>query len=502
MILTAFSPFPLLSFPTNRKMESEANSSLLEHSLTQDSVQTGTQKSKQPRSAATTCAHTRTAHDNEDSRYKYCIHCTTSPYGTSVTTNMRAHLQSKHGVIVDRTLGQIQATTIQQLQQPYLQAMSTGQTEVIDTRVFRKFLNQDVIDEALVALVVVRNLPFHLVEWPEFHTLCQALNPESHDFLPTAHSEIPKKIKQSWQAHKDIVRKKLQSAISSIHLSLDVWTSPNRLLLLGICAHFVDSQEKHLQALLALRTIANHSGNEQFTALLPVLKDYGIVRKLGSIVCDNASSNDTLCRTIEAYLLKEEDIEWNSKYRRVRCTGHIINLAVQAFLFHDLIEIEQLESYDRLEGERIMDEDSQAAFRLLGPLGKLHNIIVYIRSSASRTKHFQDLAGRMIPLDNRTGWNNWYQMLVVADQKAGAIDTYTKDYSAVLQPDYLSSIDWERLRTIKDFLQPFHRATLETEGDRATLDHVSFTMDILVQYFQDSLVSRYLYKKNNTNIVR
>ena len=55
--------------------------------------------------------------------------------------------------------------------------------------------------------------------------------------------------------------------------------------------------------------VANYSGDKQFATLLPVLKDYGIVRKLGSIVCDNASLNDTLCRKVEAYLLEEEEIK-------------------------------------------------------------------------------------------------------------------------------------------------------------------------------------------------
>jgi hypothetical protein len=291
-----------------------------------------------------------------------------------------------------------------------------------------------------------------MVQWPEFHTLCQVLNPESKNCITIAHSQVSQKIEQSWQSHQDIVRKKLQSAISRIHLSLDIWTSPNRLLFLGICAHFVDNQEKHFKALLGLRTVLNHSGIEQFVTLLPVLKDYGVVRKLGSIVSDNASTNDTLCRTIKAHL-KEEGIEWDSKSHCIRYTGHIINLAVQAFLFHDLIEIEQLESYDKIEGEgeEIVNND-RATFRLLELLGKLHNIIVNIRSSSACTKHFRGLAKRMIPLDNRTRWNSWYQMLLIANKKARAIDTYTKDYFAVLQADYLSLTDWERLCTIKDFL--------------------------------------------------
>ena len=47
----------------------------------------------------------------------------------------------------------------------------------------------------------------------------------------------------------------------------------------------------------------------------------------------------------------------------------------------------------------------------------------------------------MIPLDNRTRWNSWYQMLLVADQKAGVIDTYTKKYFSELKDDYLSPVD-------------------------------------------------------------
>jgi len=220
-------------------------------------------------------------------------------------------------------------------------------------------------------LIVVRNLPFRTVEWPEFHALCQVLNPESSDFITTAHSQVRKKIEESFISHKDIVRQKLQSAISSVHLSLDVWTSLNGLLLLGIVAHFVDClKEKQFKALIALPEISNHSGDEQFSVLLPVLQDYGIVRKLGAIVSDNATTNDTLCAAVEEHMLEQEEIEWDAAHRRIRCTGHIINLAVQAFLFQSVIEINELESYDEYErnGEIGDEEERRVKFRLMGPL--------------------------------------------------------------------------------------------------------------------------------------
>ena len=76
-----------------------------------------------------------------------------------------------------------------------------------------------------------------------------------------------------------------------------------------------------------------HSREDQFSILLPVLEDYSIVRKLGAIVSDNATTNDTLCAVVEEHMLDQEEIEWNAAHQRIRCTGHIINLAVQAFLF-------------------------------------------------------------------------------------------------------------------------------------------------------------------------
>ncbi len=40
-------------------------------------------------------------------------------------------------------------------------------------------------------------------------------------------------------------------------------------------------------------------------------------------------------------------------------------------------------------------------FRLLGPLSKVHNIVVYIRGLGSRIEYFRKLVGRIILIDNR-----------------------------------------------------------------------------------------------------
>ncbi len=259
-----------------------------------------------------------------------------------------------------------------------------------------------------------------------------------------------------------------------------------------------------MKPLLALRAVANHSGEEQWSVVLPVLKEYGIVQKLGAVITDNSTTNDTLCRSISQYLLGNENIVWDPLLQRIRCQGHTINLIVKAFLFSQ-IQLESIESYDKeniLENE--LNKQTQTKreefFRTMGVLGRLHNIVVHSHSSASRTQEMKSFAGRRIPLDNSTRWNSWYQMLSVALENESAIDNYVKANLKSLEKDYLSPQDWKLLRTINSFLQPFHRATLESQGDRVTLDQLLFTMDVLSKHMEKSLVANRTNKEITSRI--
>ena len=81
----------------------------------------------------------------------------------------------------------------------------------------------------------------------------------------------------------------------------------------------------------------------------------------------------------------------------------------------------------------------------MGPLGKLHNLVVHIRGSANRTTWFVEKAKRSIPLNNRTRWNSWFHMLDVAlDSKIRhGLMLYTEHYQAdIAKEDLLTTDDW------------------------------------------------------------
>lgn len=74
----------------------------------------------------------------------------------------------------------------------------------------------------------------------------------------------------------------------------DGWSSPNGLSLLGAVAHWIDKDCTLRNALIGMpRFEGQHSGKKIAKAVSVLIHDYGIRRKIGAFVLDNAANNDT-----------------------------------------------------------------------------------------------------------------------------------------------------------------------------------------------------------------
>jgi len=274
---------------------------------------------------------------------------------------------------------------------------------------------------------------------------------------------------------------------------LDVWTSPANQLLLGVMAHFFewDKTLKNLtlrRVMLGLRTILSHAGEHQCKTLSQLLEEFKICPKICTITSDNATTNDTLCRTFSKYLFDKFRIRWNPVTQRLRCLGHVINLAVQEFLFKGQVDPNDLESYEKENNDLDIQQIKSRKFRQLGPLGKLHNIVVHTRASPNRYQDFLDKAGRAIPLDNCTRWNSWYNLLHVSFKVESHLLAYINANASSLTKDILSAKEWDMLRTIHAFLEVFKDATTLLEGNGVHMGQVIITMDILFKHVENTLV--------------
>jgi len=103
-------------------------------------------------------------------------------------------LALKHGITVKPETSRTKEAIRDQLKDLYLKASSQNKTEELDSEVLQAVLNKEVINKALITLIVIQNLPFWIVKWLEFHVLLQLINPKVDGHVTTAHLAVSKKI--------------------------------------------------------------------------------------------------------------------------------------------------------------------------------------------------------------------------------------------------------------------------------------------------------------------
>ena len=65
----------------------------------------------------------------------------------------------------------VKVAAYRKLKQLYKEVSAQNNIADIDSQVLKKILNKDVIWQSLFKLIVIQNLPFRAVEWPELHIL-------------------------------------------------------------------------------------------------------------------------------------------------------------------------------------------------------------------------------------------------------------------------------------------------------------------------------------------
>lgn len=213
------------------------------------------------------------------------------------------------------------------------------------------------------------------VEHDAFRLLILCLNPGIHKFLYKSGNTIRRLVVGDYEERKTRVKADLAASRSRIHISFDLWTSPNRkLAMLGIITHYLTRDLTTRSLLIGLKKVeGSHTDVNLSRYIVEVIREFNLQDNLGYFISDNAGPNDTAVESVCATL----NII-NSSHRRLRCLGHILNLAAKAFLFG-----KDAESFDFDISEFAMEKiEVRQALKLLafwrkkGPLGKLYNLIL------------------------------------------------------------------------------------------------------------------------------
>lgn len=126
------------------------------------------------------------------------------------------------------------------------------------------------------------------------------------------------------------------------------------------------------------------------------------------------------------------------------------------------------------------NDERFAGWQGIPALAKLHALAVYIRSSALHNDQWYDAVGKQLGIDNITRWSSWHRVIATALKKKTQIIQFTAEHDNDLEGNTLTSRDWEMLERTLEFLQPFYEATLEAEGDMASISQSLELLDLLL----------------------
>ncbi|KAM5527860.1 transposase-like protein [Fusarium oxysporum f. sp. phaseoli] len=351
------------------------------------------------------------------------------------------------------------------------------------------------IQEPSVGLVIDSDVPFTIFEHSFLRKIFNHFDCDLVPQMAWSGSSVTREIHRLFEAKRDTIKAELRNALTAVHISFELWKSPNRFAIMAVFAHFIDQLGHQQSRLLALRRQSGaHSGENLASSLIDIVHEWEIEGRVGCAISDNMMANDTCLY----YMYQRLDPSMRSvdiKARRMRCYGHTLNLVARAFLFGKDAESFELES------------------DINGMRGLLRNIVKFIRSSPQRSEQFKRVAREQdheeyrlceestaeleVVMNNETRWNSTYMMIERAlrkqtDIRAFIFATQEEEDGARRIPaeDILSSEDWRVLGEVNEILKPIYLQTMRTQGwgkgdSHGHLWEVLIGMEYLLEHFED-----------------
>jgi len=261
----------------------------------------------------------------------------------------------------------------------------------------------------IVNWLVESNLPFTVATSPALQAAFHYANPQvlTQQAMPDPRA-VRRQILSDFHKYKSRVTEALARSPGQVHVAFDGWTSRNRHGFLAITAQFLDETFEPRKVLLNLPHVqGNHTGVNMATHVEEVLQQFGLTptsTQLGYFTVDNASNNDTALAELASL---KGLAACDAPKIRIRCFGHILNLVTRALLFPKGVQLPE-----------DIDEADFDGWRRSGPIGRLHNLVVWIHRSQLATDFLRSLqkeAGRTkildVVVDNATRWLSQFYMM-------------------------------------------------------------------------------------------
>jgi hypothetical protein len=200
------------------------------------------------------------------------------------TSGMRDHLSIAHGITKESHEGRIRGYTQGKEMGAYTENTSWSSTT-------KKHQNRLSRKEATRRWFVKTRQPFKAVEAPEFQEMFLAYNTQCAYRSRTA---LRNDIFGDFKARRAGLKAELAVNCASISITLDMWTSPNRIPIFAIIGHWITPTFQEREEVLEfIQVKGSHTGEALAKVVLALIQELGIEQRLYAITGDNASNNGT-----------------------------------------------------------------------------------------------------------------------------------------------------------------------------------------------------------------
>ena len=345
----------------------------------------------------------------------------------------------------------------------------------------------------LLRFIAVLHLPFSIVEQDEFRDLMLYSSPylRHDDSLLKSGTSISTSLVTSFLACQVILIALLQQCDTLVHLSFDLWTSPNKYAFLGVIGHFIDHQWKARTVLLGMKPLySSHAGVDMAQLVIDVIQCYSLARMLGYCVMDNAGDNYTALRDIARWLLATYGVIWDADEHRLRCFGHVISPIANAFTAN-----KPLKAVRVLRAPKGTPKEKKPPWqRPSDAISKLHEVVFFAMRTPARAKEWMNYTTEVSddflrPIkDNDTRWFSIYLMLVRAVSLKNTITIFTaQNLTSVKKEDknladcIMTKEDWQYCSEVIAFMKPLSLLVKRLEGKEES-GRNGFIADVLPAY--------------------
>lgn len=387
--------------------------------------------STKPRKKTMTSVYLKFFETAQDGKSRRCKFCGQSYSIATATGNLGRHLGNRHpgydksGDVV--TNPSPQPITVIRKHQPQAKASQ---------------VDYDHLNWLLIKWLALASFPPSTLEEKWLANSFKFLNP-SIQLWP---SEDYKKIfREVFRSMQEVVRASMENISSKVSITLDFWTSYERIFYMSVTCHWIDENWSFQKMMLDICHIPFPYGvDEIYNSLGKVLRLYNIENRVLCCTHDNSQGP-----------LQDLDGQNVGHFCYIPCSAHTLNLIID----------DGLRSIERV-------------------ITKIREFVIGLNASLEISEEFTQLTAAYhegtwkIPLDTSTRWSGNYQMLDIVCKASKSMDAVIRKFETLGNRMLLSSVEKNAVSNVHRYLEPFYKTTNNMCTNKVpTVGLVLFFMD-------------------------